>query len=214
MIKTFSSKNFIKTCNKLASVDADLRFVIQTYGYPPMWSRPNNFETIVHIILEQQVSLASAKAALNKLQEKLITIDPAKVLLLTDEELRACYFSRQKMAYVRYLATALTQNHFALNKMEQLSDAAIREILIQLKGIGNWTIDIYLIFVLQRTDVFPAGDLAAVLAVKKLKNLPKETSREAVLKIAKAWRPYRSVATMILWHYYLSLKKINIPAVT
>jgi DNA-3-methyladenine glycosylase II len=206
MLQTFSSNNFHTACDTLASGDADLEFVIQTYGYPPMWTRPNSFETLVHIILEQQVSLASARSALNKLQEQLTVITPAKVLLLTDEIFKACYFSRQKTGYVKHLAAAILNNHLSLPEMEKLPDNEVRATLIQLKGIGNWTIDVYLMFVLQRADIFPAGDLAAVNALKQLKKLPKETSRESVLQIAGAWQPYRTVATMILWHYYLSVR--------
>lgn len=206
MFNTFSYANFRQLCDDLASADADLKFVISNYGYPPMWSRVNTFETLVHIILEQQVSLASALAALNKLREKTSEITPESILLLNDEELKSCYFSRQKTVYVRHLAEALVSGNLDLTNIEQLPDEEIRVILNRLKGIGNWTIDIYLIFVLQRSDIFPIGDLAAVNALKQLKKLPKDTSRETVLEIAAEWQPYRSVATMILWHYYLSLR--------
>ncbi|SEA64912.1 DNA-3-methyladenine glycosylase family protein [Pedobacter hartonius] len=203
---TFSSENFHLICDVLASGDADLMFIIQTYGYPPMWTRANTFETLVHIILEQQVSLASALAALNKLREKTTEISPERVLLLTDEELRSCYFSRQKTAYVRSLAEAIVKGQLNLASAEELPDAELRAMLNRLKGIGNWTIDVYLMFVLQRPDIFPVGDLAAVNALKQLKKLPKDTSREELLGIASKWQPYRTVATMILWHYYLSLR--------
>jgi DNA-3-methyladenine glycosylase II len=207
MFTTFSSKNFHILCDELASNDNDLLFVRQTYGYPPMWTRPNTFETLVHIILEQQVSLASALAALNKLRERIKEITPEGVLLLTDEEFKSCYFSRQKMSYVRYLAKAVLNGMIDLIAIEKLPNEEVRTMLSKLKGIGNWTIDVYLIFVLQRTDVFPIGDLAAVNALKQLKKLPKDTSREALLKITANWQPYRTIATMLLWHYYLSLRK-------
>lgn len=203
---TFSAENFHPICDELAAHDADLKFVIDTYGYPPMWTRPNNFETLVHIILEQQVSLASALAALNKLKEKLITITPEGVLTLSDEALKACYFSRQKTVYARHLAEAMINNHIDLTGMEKLPNDEIRVLLNKLKGIGNWTIDVYLMFALQRVDLFPIGDLAAVNAFKQLKKLPKETSREELIAMAEKWQPYRTVATMILWHYYLSLR--------
>ena len=161
---------------------------------------------MLHIILEQQVSLASAKAALNKLQERLTEVTPDKLLSLTDEELRACYFSRQKTVYARHLAEAITKNNISLSEMEKLPDAEVREIFIRLKGIGNWTIDIYLMFVLQRPDIFPRGDLAAVNGLKQLKKIPKTTDIEEIIQIANSWKPYRTVATMILWHYYLSLR--------
>lgn len=203
---SFSPGNFHKRCDELALIDNDLLFVIQTYGYPPMWMRPNTFETLVHIILEQQVSLASALAALNKLRERIKEISAKSVLSLTDEELRSCYFSRQKTSYVRSLAEAVINGNIDLASIENLSDDEVRATLNKLKGIGNWTIDVYLIFVLQRADVFPIGDLAAVNALKQLKKLPANSTREELMKIAANWQPYRTVATMLLWHYYLSLR--------
>src|SRR6202000_1755699 len=97
----FNKTDLHQLCDIVAVQDADLKRIIQTYGYPPVWSRPNSFESLVHIILEQQVSLASALSALNKLKEKIQEITPARVLLLTDEELKACYFSRQKTLYIK-----------------------------------------------------------------------------------------------------------------
>jgi DNA-3-methyladenine glycosylase II len=206
MSATFSTENFYSTCDLLAAKDEDLKFILDTYGYPPMWTRANTFETLVHIILEQQVSLASALAALNKLKEKITVITPAGVLALSDEELKSCYFSRQKTLYVRHLATVLSTGELDLDALAKLSDNQVRARMNQLKGIGNWTIDIYLMFVLRRMDIFPIGDLAAVKAVKKVKDLPVATSREMVLDISAKWQPYRTVATMLLWHYYLSLR--------
>ncbi|HEY5747252.1 MAG TPA: hypothetical protein VIU12_14325 [Chryseolinea sp.] len=201
---TFSSENFHKICDTVASNDKDLTSVIEAYGYPPMWTRPNTFESLVHIILEQQVSLASALATLNKLRDRIKTITPEGVLALSDEDLKACYFSRQKTAYVRYLAEAILNGNIDLPSIAKLPDDDVRSTLNPLKGVGNWTIDVYLMFVLQRVDVFPIGDLAAVNALKRLKNLPAETTREELLEIAVNWQPYRTVATMLLWHYYLS----------
>jgi DNA-3-methyladenine glycosylase II len=207
MSTTFSTENFHVICNELASNDKDLLDIIENYGYPPMWTRPNTFETLVHIILEQQVSLASALSALNKLRERIKEITPEKFLLLTDDELRSCYFSRQKTDYVRYLANAVTNGTIDLTLMEKLSNDDVRVELNQLKGVGNWTIDVYLMFVLQRVDIFPIGDLAAVNALKHVKKLPATTTREKLLEITAAWHPYRTVATMLLWHHYLSLRR-------
>jgi len=204
MSATFSAENFYTICDLLGSADEDLKSIIQSYGYPPMWTRPNTFETLVHIILEQQVSLASALAALNKLRERIIEITPEGVLSLSDEELKSCYFSRQKASYVRHLAEALINGTVDLALIEQADDDEIRVTLNKLKGIGNWTTDIYLMFVLQRIDIFPIGDLAAVNALKQVKNLDKTTTREVLLDITLNWQPYRTVATMLLWHYYLS----------
>ena len=204
LIRQFSKTNFHTICDKLASMDDDLAMIMDTHRYPPMWTRPNTFETLVHIILEQQVSLASALAALNKLKDRLTDITPEAFLALTDEELKACYFSRQKTLYTRGLATELLEGRLDLDSLEALTDDAVRARLITLKGIGNWTIDVYLMFVLQRSDIFPVGDLAAINALRRVKRLPKETSKESLLEVAASWQPYRTIATMLLWHLYLS----------
>ncbi len=207
MIYRFTQSNYHSTCDELSKNDTDLATIIKTHGYPPLWSRPNTFETLVHIILEQQVSLASALSALNKLKEKVQELTPARVLLLTDKEFRACYCSRQKTGYIKYLAEALINGQINLAELEHLPDDEIRAKLITLKGIGHWTIDVYLMFVLQRADIFPIGDLAAVNALKRIKGLPALTAKEEVLAIAEKWQPYRTVATMMLWHFYLSAPK-------
>ena len=207
MINIFTESNYHCICDKLVAADTDLSTIIQTHGYPPLWSRPNTFETLVHIILEQQVSLASALSALNKLKERVQEISPARVLLLTDEELRACYFSRQKTLYIKHLAEQIVSGKLKLEALVQLSDDDVRKQLCAVKGIGNWTVDVYLMFVLQRADVFPVGDLAAVNALKKVKGLPASVSREELLLIADGWKPYRTIATMLLWHFYLEEKK-------
>jgi DNA-3-methyladenine glycosylase II len=207
MPEQFTATTYHSICDQLAVTDADFAHIIATYGYPPFWSRPNTFESLVHIILEQQVSLASALSALNKLRERIQEITPARVLLLTDAELRECYFSRQKTAYIKYLAEAIISGQIDLAAFEQMEDEDIRRQLTALKGIGNWTVDVYVMFALQHTDVFPVGDLAIVNAVKRLKALPKETTREELLIIAEQWKPYRTVASMLLWHYYLASPK-------
>jgi DNA-3-methyladenine glycosylase II len=202
--ETFNSINYHQLCDWLGKKDKDLQSVIDQYGYPPMCTRPNSFESLVHIILEQQVSLASALSALKKLEEKTILITPEAILKLNDDEMRACYVSRQKTVYIRGLANAIEQKTIVLAELENLSNEDIRAKLIELKGIGNWTIDVYLMFVLQRTDLFPIGDLAVINAVKKLKQLPKTTDKEHIQKLSETWQPYRTVASMILWHFYLS----------
>jgi DNA-3-methyladenine glycosylase II len=206
VLQTFTAESFHIVCDNLAARDRELKLIINTYGYPPMWTRRNTFESLVHIILEQQVSLASALAALNKLRSRLTKITPQALLALTDDELKACYFSRQKTVYVRALAMAIQNKQFSLKAMEKLTNDEVREKMIALKGIGNWTVDVYLMFVLRRADVFPYGDLAAINALKKIKKLPNDIERETLTKISARWKPYRTVATMILWHYYLSVR--------
>lgn len=204
MPQEFSPTNFHTICDQLAASDADLAAIIQSHSYPPMWTRPNSFETLVHIILEQQVSLASALSALNKLKEYVKDLTPANIIPLTDDEMRACYVSRQKAGYIRYLAQQLHSGELDLQNLEDMTDDEVRAKLITLKGIGHWTIDVYLMFVLRRADIFPVGDLAAVNALKKVKNLPANTTKEEIISVAAQWKPYRTIATMLLWHDYLS----------
>lgn len=210
MIHTFNKDNFRQRCNQLAKKDPHLQSILSQYGHPPMWSRPATFESLVHIILEQQVSLASAKAALEKLREKTGTITPGKILLLSDAELRACYFSRQKTVYTRCLAEAIASKKLQLKKLTTAPDDEIRTELKKIKGIGDWTVDVYLLFVLQRADVFPTGDLAMMNALKQIKQLPAHTSKEAIMALAEAWRPNRSLATMLLWHHYIKTRNIKL----
>lgn len=210
MIERYQNNSMHAGCDAVAAKDGHLKNIILTLGYPPLWIRPNTFATLVLTILEQQVSLASAYAAFKKLGEKVNPITPEAVLQLSDDDLRACYFSRQKTGYVRGLATALVTNSLNLEKLDQQPDAAVRTDLKKLKGIGDWTVDIYLIHALRRTNVFPIGDLALVNAMKGIKNLPASTTKEELVHIAEAWQPRRTFATLLLWHYYIQTRGIKL----
>ncbi|MFI5186834.1 MAG: DNA-3-methyladenine glycosylase family protein, partial [Chitinophagales bacterium] len=117
MYLTFNKDNFHSLCDRLSKKDKALNAVIKKFGYPPVWTRTASFQTLIHIILEQQVSLPSARAALNKLKEKLGIITPGKLLALSDAELKACYFSRQKMVYAKCLAQAIVSKQIDLKKL-------------------------------------------------------------------------------------------------
>jgi len=210
MHQTFDSANFKKICNKLCRIDKDLHAIIREYGHPPMWTRPATFQTLILFILEQQVSLASAYAAFKKLKEKVGYVTPAKILSLTDEELRSCYFSRQKIIYARELAKAVQSKQLRLNKIAISHEDEIRLELKKIKGIGDWTVDVYLMHALQRTDLFPLGDIALVNSLKEIKQLHKHTTKEDMLSIAESWRPYRTIASMILWHAYIKKRNIKL----
>ena len=206
----FNETSFAKICRKLAKKDTDLAHIIKQHGLPPMWTRPNTFQTLILTILEQQVSLASAYAAFKKLKEKIGYVTPAKILAMTDAEMRACYFTRQKIVYARELGRAIQKRKLNLKQLGLLPDEEIRAILIQLKGIGHWTIDVYLMHALQRTDLFPLGDIALVNSLKEVKQLPKDISKDKMLEIAEPWRPHRTIAAMILWHAYIKKRNIKI----
>ncbi len=209
-MNSFSAKTFNNICSLLAKKDEHLNAIIKQYGYPPMWSRPATFQTLILTIFEQQVSLASAYAAFKRLKDKVGYVTPAKILALTDEEMRACYFTRQKMGYARGLAIAIKTKKLVLSHLSNKPDYEIRTELKKIKGIGDWTVDVYLMHALQRSDLFPLGDIALVNSMRENKNLGKDFPKEKMLEIAEPWKPYRSVATMILWHAYIKKRGMKI----
>lgn len=188
----------------LANRDAHLAGVLQKYGRPPLWVREPGFRTLVYIVLEQQVSLASAKAAFDRLNGVVRPLTPARFLKLTDAELLRIGFSRQKTLYIRLLADSLARRHFDLRFLHDLDDEAARKMLIAFKGIGRWTADIYLLSALRRPDIWPVGDLALATAVQEVKRLRKRPSPEKLEKLSQPWRPWRAVAARLFWHAYLS----------
>ena len=207
MPAALNQKNLRESCRVLARADVGLARIFETCGTPPLWKRRAGFATLVHIILEQQVSLASALAAFNKLRETIGDVTPENVLRLSDAELKTAYFSRQKIVYVRDLANRIVEKRLDLNKLKNLPDAEAKDALKQVKGIGDWTADIYLLMALLRPDVMPKGDLALHIAWKKLKNLERAPTSEEFQIIAERWRPHRATAARLLWHYYLSDKQ-------
>ena len=202
-MRPIDETNLPKLARKLARQDEHLKIVLDKHGPPPLWAREPGFATLLQIILEQQVSLASAKACYNKLEKRVGKITPSNVLKSTDQHLKSDGFSRQKTAYARHLAEALVNKHIDLDVLHTLRDDDVRTELTKLKGIGQWTSDIYLLMVLGRPDVMPKGDIALHSAWHKLSGGPKPHADE-FLEIAERWRPYRSVAARMLWHFYLS----------
>ena len=204
--QTTPSLNFAAGIEELTKRDRDLERIIANYGHPDPWQRKPGFATLIRIILEQQVSYASAKAAFKRLQNALDELSPENFLTLNDDELKKIGFSRQKTRYGRILAQAVLDRSLNLKGLEKLPDAEIRKQLTAIKGIGDWTVDIYLMMALQRPDVFPSKDLAVAIAVKEIKDLPIRPPAAQLETIAEAWKPYRAIATKILWHYYLNRK--------
>ena len=204
--KILNKNNLISACKKLSETDADLAYIFQTYKTPPLWEREQSFPTLIQIILEQQVSLASALSAFNKLGELIGEITPENILCLTDQQMKAAYFSRQKTVYARELSKAIISGNLNLGKLQKLDDEQVREELTKIKGIGRWTADIYLLMAMLRADVMPKGDLALHAAYKNLKNLENRPNSEEFQLIAEKWKPFRAVAARLLWHFYLCEK--------
>jgi DNA-3-methyladenine glycosylase II len=193
----------------LARRDPDLAEVLRLYGVPPLWAREPGFGTLVHLVLEQQVSLASARAAFERLRALVPDLSPAGFLALSGATLRAIGFSRQKAGYCRALAHAIVAGELDLPALALLDDEAVHGSLTRLKGIGTWTANIYLLMALRRPDVFPAGDLALLVAAHRIKRLRRRPTPERLLRLAEQWRPYRSVAARLLWQYYLNAPRLR-----
>lgn len=184
----------------LSAKDAVFKLITDKYGLPIIPKRPQGFETLVILILEQQVSIDSAKATFIKIKANVTDIQPEILVTISDEDFRSFGVSRQKTSYIKALALAILNKDLDLTSLPNKSSQQVREELIKIKGIGNWTIDIYLMFSLQEPDLLPLGDIAVINTIKELLEIH---SKEEMEIYAQKWAPYRSMATFLLWHYYL-----------
>lgn len=197
-------RNLVRGVQVLVRRDRDLRRVVELFGKPPLWERETGFPTLVRIILEQQVSLASAKAAFDRLCLVASPLTPQSFLELDDLSLKQAGFSRQKTLYGRDLARSITDGKLDLEALHQMDDESVRLELMRIKGIGLWSADIYLLMAMLRPDVWPRGDLALATAVQKVKQLPTRPEQGALDEMSEAWKPWRAVAARLFWHFYLS----------
>lgn len=188
---------------QLVMVDSRLAALYVLNGIPPLWERDEGYSTLVKIILEQQVSLDSAAAAFANLAESIGEVSPSTFLTLDDVQLKRIGFSRQKAGYCRGLATMILDGSIDLEALESLSDSEVQGQLEDVKGIGPWTSGVYLLFSLQRPDVWPTGDRALVVSMAESLPLTTVPTSDMAAEIAESWRPWRSVAARMLWHAYL-----------
>ena len=196
-------KQFIvnnKDIENLKELDNIFVSIAEKYGDPPDWKLVPGFVSLTKIILGQQLSLASAEAHFKKLKSYLLKFTPETIVKLTDDEMRKCQISRQKATYIRALASAVIDKQIVLNDFVNLKKDEIRNQLMDIKGIGQWTADIYLMFCLQEKDVFPLGDIAVINTVMELFSV---NASEEILLLSKKWKPFRSLAAYYFWHYYL-----------
>ena len=191
---------------ELAAADVTLARIVERHGLPTFWSRPPGFQTLLLLILEQQVSLASAKAAFERVDGRVGGVSPERLLELSDAELREDGFSRQKTRSARALATAILEGEFDMETLERLDDDTVRGALVELPGIGAWTAEVYLLSALRRPDTWPAGDLALQQAVREALGLDTRPSPAELDVIGERWRPHRATAARLLWHLYLSAR--------
>jgi DNA-3-methyladenine glycosylase II len=193
----------------LADRDRDLASILDSLGPPPLWARRPGFATLVKIILEQQVSLSSAASMFSRLKKNVVPFQPARMLELGETHLKSQGLTRQKTAYCLHLAQSLTDRRLRLAQVARMSDVDAKTALLELKGIGPWSADIYLLMALGRPDIWPTNDLALAVAITELRQLRKRPNSNQLTEMAEAWRPYRSVAARMLWQYYLAKRGKN-----
>ena len=198
--------SLLAACRELAARDPGLGAIHERYGPPPLWAREPGFATLVHLVLEQQVSLASAQAAFDRLGEAIGPPAPEPFLALDDAQLLAIGFSRQKARYARALATAVASGELDLDALPLVDDAEVDRRLTALPGIGPWTATIYRLMVLCRPDAWPEGDIALAQALAETRGLATRPSPQELVVAAEAWRPWRAAAARLLWHQYLSVR--------
>ena len=204
MAAALSDRTLASGARALGRADAHLAGVLSRHGTPPLWGREPGFATLVQIILEQQVSLASGRAAFARVLAVAGRMTPRRIAGLSEGDLRGAGLTRQKAAYVRGLAVAIMRGEIDLAAVAVMDDERAHAELVKLKGIGPWSADIYLLMALGRRDVWPRHDLALASAMREIKRLRALPTPERQLEIAESWRPWRAVAARILWHHYLS----------
>ena len=208
MHATLTQKTLALAARELAARDQLLANILATYGDPPLWQRASGFRTLVHIILEQQVSLSSAKSMLTRLETAIQPFTPERFIKLGEPHLRQLGVTRQKSHYLVQLSQSLVTGELNFRRLARLSDDQALVSLTKIKGIGSWSANIYLLMAMRRADIWPAGDLALAVAIKELKGLAVKPSPEELERIAEAWRPHRAVAARMLWQYYLGRKSV------
>ena len=207
-IRPLTQKTLALAARELAARDELLAAIHATYGDPPLWQRATGFRTLVHIILEQQVSLSSAKSMLLRLETAIQPFTPERFLELGESYLRGLGVTRQKSHYLLQLSESVENRELSLKQLARLGDDQALIELTRIKGIGLWSANIYLLMAMRRADIWPAGDLALAVALRELKGLSKRPSPEELERIAEQWRPYRAVAARMLWQYYLGRKSV------
>jgi DNA-3-methyladenine glycosylase II len=199
-----TEETLVAAVRELAARDPDLRTIVERFGPPPLWDRTPGFATLVQIVLEQQVSLASAQAAFDRLCRSVDELTPGRFLEFDDAELLTFGFSRQKARYVRDLARAIASGSLDLERLASLPDEEVQRLLVAQTGIGPWTASIYLLMALGRPDVWPATDMALAAAVAEARGLTGRPNATEMQVLAATWAPWRSVAARLFWHDYLS----------
>ncbi len=204
--KRMSRAQLLDGVDALSAADPDLAAVVTRFGPPPLWARRPGFATLVQIVLEQQVSLASGRATFGRLRDAWGEVTPGRFATLTTAQVRSAGVTRQKTSYCLGIARQIVDGRLDLRRLGRADDDAARRRLVEIRGVGPWTADIYLLMALGRPDVWPEGDLALATAAHQVKRLRRRPDTERLRRLATSWAPWRAVAARILWHHYLSTR--------
>lgn len=203
MITPLSEASFTAAALGLAARDSHLRAIIDSHDLPEFWHRPPTVATLALFIVEQQVSLDSARAVFERMVSALGEVTAETLTNSPDETLREVGLTRQKLRYLRGLGECVTSGRLDLADLADRPDPEARSRLLELTGIGPWTADVYLLAALRRPDVWPVGDRALQVGVGECLELDSPPSRQHLEDLGERWRPYRSVAARLVWHDYL-----------
>lgn len=188
----------------LSNRDPLIAGLVEQYGMPPLWHRSQSFRTLVHVVLEQKVSLASARAVMMRVQELCPDMSPASFLQVSELQLRKAGISERKVSYCRSIALAITTGALNLTRLRRDTDTQVMEQLIAVRGIGPWTAGVYLLMAMRRPDAWASGDRALAVSLAECESLAVVPSYAELDKRAESWRPFRAAAARVLWHAYLS----------
>jgi DNA-3-methyladenine glycosylase II len=204
--QVLSKQTLAEIARDLATRDETLAGIFTRHGPPPLWRRATGFATLVHIILEQQVSLRSGKAMFDRLSASVDPFSPEQFVFRGEGYLRSLGVTRQKSSYLVHLASLIVAGELNIARLSRMGDHDARLALMSVKGIGSWSADVYLLMAMRRADIWPAGDLALAVAAKDLMGLTKRPTPDELESLAERWRPHRAVAARMLWQYYLAKK--------
>jgi len=199
---TLTARTLKRDLRLLASRDAQVAAALERFGFPELRRRPPGFEALLRAIVAQQISTHAAASIWKRIEAAVTPLTPEAYRAAADETMRACGLSRQKLSYMRSLAELVASGEVPLDALDTLDDEDAIAQLVKIKGIGRWTAEIYIMFALGRRDVWPADDLGLMVGMQRIKQLRKRPDRKRMLRLGEAWRPWRSAASHLLWHYF------------
>lgn len=202
--KTGNNVQTIEVFQWLAAQDNKLANILSQYGVPELILRPEGFRTLVFIVIEQQISLQAARKIFERLESRLKKVNPETVFNTSAEVMKTIGLNRQKINTIHELSSRVINREIDLNQLQFMDDEDVRKVLVSIKGIGNWTADIYLLEALNRPDILPSTDLALARCIQEIWGLEKRPDREIIVKMALRWRPWRSYAVRLIWTAYLN----------